>query len=141
MALPINIEDAIFSLDEEGIGALRDTMAEINDFSAKPIEPITQRRVAGYRGQKLDQRFERWEGSFKYKAISAEAIESAKRNQDAYVAGRAMPRRRLAVRERYRDTGGTQKAYQFLNMLIEHDPRQLGDDGMCTANFQAERMV
>jgi len=141
MALPINIENAAFSLDETGYGAHKDTMAEIAKFSAKPVEPITGRRVAGHKGVKLDQRFEKWEGSFEANITSLEAIESAKRNQDAYIAGRAMPRRTITIREEYRDTGGAVGKYQFLNMLIEHDPRDVGENGMAKFNFQAERMV
>lgn len=141
MGLPINIEDCVFGLEEEGVGLHKDTMAEVSEVTLRPNEPVTKRRVAGHRGVKHDQRFEDWEGTAKVKPISGEAIDSAIRNQDAYIAGRAMPRRTVYLRERYRDTGGLGKKYQLLNLTVEHGQRQLGDDGTYEIKLYAERVV
>lgn len=139
--LPINIEDAVIGLEEEGVGLHRDTMAEVSEFSIHPNEPVNKRRVAGHRGLKHDQRFEDWEGTLKVKPISGEAMTSAIRNQDAYIAGRAMPRRTIFVRERYRDANGQSKKWQLLGVRIEHGNRQLGDDGTYECKIFAERAV
>lgn len=142
MALPISIEDALISLSEDGIGLLLDTAAECSDFNAHPVEPVTKRSVAGHRGKKLDQKFECWEGSFKARVISVEGMLSAKRNQDAYLAGRSMPARALTVRERYRDASNARGDYQFVNMYIEHEGRSLTDnEGMQDFKFTAEKVI